>query len=170
MLWPHRKSASLMNFTNSAMRDVWSFFPAITAPASTILPFPSISRSINAILFIGYCLAKETKLTNNSIFASYQNNRGPKRFKGCHPHALLLRYPHPKSLPSGKGLTLALTGSNHHIFLFLRLERLIMRVAAIKMKVNASDTGRASQIPGVPATWGMMRNDGTRKTSPRANE
>ena len=25
--------------------------------------------------------------------------------------ALFLRYPHPKSLPSGKGLTIALTGS-----------------------------------------------------------
>ena len=27
------------------------------------------------------------------------------------PHFLCARYPHPKSLPSGKGLALALTGS-----------------------------------------------------------
>ena len=33
-------------------------------------------------------------------------------FEGCKPHALFrVRYPHPKSLPSGKGLAIALTGS-----------------------------------------------------------
>lgn len=37
-------------------------------------------------------------------------------------------------------------------------------------KVNASETGRASQMPGVPAMWGIMRKDGTRKNRPRAKE
>ena len=31
--------------------------------------------------------------------------------RGFQALALFLRYPHPKSLPSGKGLTVALTGS-----------------------------------------------------------
>ena len=31
--------------------------------------------------------------------------------RGFQALALLLRYPHPKSLPSGKGLTITLTGS-----------------------------------------------------------
>ena len=31
--------------------------------------------------------------------------------RGFQALALFLRYPHPKSLPSGKGLTIALTGS-----------------------------------------------------------
>ena len=31
--------------------------------------------------------------------------------RGFQALALLLRYPHPKSLPSGKGLAIALTGS-----------------------------------------------------------
>ncbi len=31
--------------------------------------------------------------------------------RGFQALALLLRYPHPKSLPSGKGLTIALPGS-----------------------------------------------------------
>ena len=31
--------------------------------------------------------------------------------RGVHALALLLRYPHPKSLHSGKGLTIALPGS-----------------------------------------------------------
>ena len=31
--------------------------------------------------------------------------------RGVQALALLLRYPHPKSLPSGKGLTIALPGS-----------------------------------------------------------
>ena len=31
--------------------------------------------------------------------------------RGFQALALLLHYPHPKSLPSGKGLTIALTGS-----------------------------------------------------------
>ena len=41
---------------------------------------------------------------------------------------------------------------------------------AIRMKGNASETGRASQIPGVPAMCGIRRNEGTRKTSPLAKE
>ena len=41
---------------------------------------------------------------------------------------------------------------------------------AIRAKVMASETGRASQMPGVPARWGMRIKDGTRKTRPRANE
>lgn len=35
------------------------------------------------------------------------------RLKAVSPtHFFYSRYPHPKSLPSGKGLTIALTGSN----------------------------------------------------------
>ena len=56
--------------------------------------------------------------------------------------------------------------NNNDIYFFRRNNLPV----AIRMKVNASETGRASQIPGVPAICGMRRNDGTRKTSPRAKE
>ena len=46
----------------------------------------------------------------------------------------------------------------------------VRRATAIRAKVMASETGRASQMPGVPARWGMRIKDGTRKTRPRANE
>ena len=45
----------------------------------------------------------------------------------------------------------------------------VRRATAIRAKVMASETGRASQMPGVPARWGMRIKDGTRKTRPRAN-
>ena len=35
--------------------------------------------------------------------------------RGFQALALLLRYPHPKSLPSGKGLAIALPGSMHGV-------------------------------------------------------
>lgn len=56
--------------------------------------------------------------------------------------------------------------NNNDNYFFLRINLPV----AIRMKVNASETGRASQIPGVPAMRGMRRNAGTRKTSPRAKE
>ena len=37
-------------------------------------------------------------------------------FEGCNPNARFSRYPHPKSLPSGKGLTIALSGSMSRAF------------------------------------------------------
>ena len=36
---------------------------------------------------------------------------GYHAFEGCMPNARVSRYPHPKSLPAGKGLTLAIAGS-----------------------------------------------------------
>ena len=39
--------------------------------------------------------------------------------RGFQALALLLRYPHPKSLPSGKGLTITLTGSMDGVSLVL---------------------------------------------------
>ena len=131
------------------MRDVCIDLPAFTAPASTILPRPSISRSINAILFIGYlscsqtnimifmlspypagepksiaslCIAVRFKSRNytnftqvrklSSLLSTSAYLRVITRSKAVNPtHIFFTRYPHPKSLPSGKGLTFALSGS-----------------------------------------------------------
>ena len=56
---------------------------------------------------------------------------GYHSFEGCKPNALFLyaRYPHPKSLPSGKGLTLALAGSKSGVshlrnFSYLKFRKL----------------------------------------------
>ncbi len=92
--------------------------------------FPNFIQLSNCELLSLYVLLKFRELSNLLVTSAYLSVI--TRSEVLIPtHFLFARYPHPKSLPSGKGLTFALSGSKSGVsrlrnlsvlFLFVEFE------------------------------------------------